>query len=323
MRSFNGARARRIALALVLVPLSIGVSLLFTADRGYWSPGVRSMQAAVQTHALKPQCTALGLHDPGYLAECTFNSSAPNKPIYLLGDSMAWNYSEAAISAGEQLGRPVVMVSMPPWCNFADLYVIPFHGDGPACREGYEAAMTWLSGQPAGTVVIATKNVVGDPLSRIGDKPNAILAADVINTDPDRYWQIADAGLASTVRKIESLGNDVVLALPPPSFVEPERFEPNSCRLTQLMSGNCVGRMSAAESDAYWQLPRFHLERVAAETGAGEWDPRPLFCNRDICTTQKDGLNLYHDSVHISSGASLLLGPSLAQALGERRLTRH
>ena len=311
---FHGTRAVKIIAATLLVPVLIGVSLLVAVGRGYWSPRVLAMQAAVQQHALKAACVPFGLKDPGYSALCTYNSSGPNKPIYVVGDSTAWHFSEAAIRAGELLGRPVTLVGN-AGCDFADLYyVTPLDKNG-SCRAGYDSTMAWLRTQPAGTVVITSINVAGEPGISVGNRPDALLDADAVTTDPARYWHVVDASLASTVQTIESFGHKVLLVQAAPEFVEPVKFQPTHCTLSQLMANTCVGRMTLSEADAFQAAHRAYVARVAAQTGTRVWDPRDFFCQQGICTTQKNGLNLYHDAVHISAGASQLLGPSLAQAL--------
>jgi peptidoglycan/LPS O-acetylase OafA/YrhL len=314
MQPFQGTRALKVVVTTLLAPVLIGASLLFAAGHGYWSQGIQAMQAAVQQFGSIRYCTALNLNDPGYSKKCGFNPGGSNKPIYLVGDSTAWHFSEAAIRAGELLGRPVNLIGNPN-CYFEDIYTVRAREDAWSCRRGYEAAMEWLRTQAPGTVIIADIILDGNRDILVGRRPDAILNGDTLATDPARYWDVVDSGLASTIRTLNSFGDDVLLVQAAPIFTEPPKFQPALCTVGELRANNCVGRLSLGEANSIQQFHRAFLARVAAQTGAGLWDPRDFFCRQERCTTQRDGLNLYRDELHISSSASQLLGPSLAKAL--------
>ena len=315
-QGFHGLRlAKAVGIAL-FVPLLVCSTVRFVADRGYWSPGIRAMQAAVlQQHPLSNACVAYNLDTESYLAECVFNADAAGKPLYLVGDSTAWHFSDAAIIAARRLGRPLNLIGV-PLCEFKDIYA-----DKPElsprgnklCREGYETAMHWLLRHEPGTVLISNINVIfEDDSIAVGRQP------DALTTDPQRRIAALDAGLTATVKALQNAGHRVVLAQIAPNFKLPKVFDPLRCTINQLRSNDCVGRMSISEADTVERFQRLSLQEIAVQTRADIWDPRDFFCHSGICATQGYGLNLYRDQFHISADASRLLAPSLVEALADK-----
>lgn len=321
LRGLHGRRAAKLVATTVSVPLLVCLSTLVATRHGYWSPGVRSMQAAVQLQ-LNAVCT-LDNDGQGDVQPCAFNSKAQGKPIYLVGDSTATHLSGAAIGAGELLGRPVRLLTI-PLCQFKNVFT-KAQADDPiiqaarvnvqlvaGCRERYETAMQWLVKQPDGAVIIANLNqeYQGSAIE-FGPQP------DALTRSPSELVGVLNEGLASTVTALQNAGHQVLIVQAAPAFRGQVRFDPYRCTWNQLRTDRCVARMSRREADSIQQTQRPSLETVATATGAGLWDAREFFCPQAECSTQGYGINLYRDEIHISAGAAKMLAPSLAEALTE------
>lgn len=302
-------RAAQIAAITLLVPVLICVGVAAASRHGYWSPGIRQMQAAVlEPHAVTG-CVTEDQPD-GISRPCVFNSAAPGEPIFLVGDSTAWHLSEAAIGAGEILKRPVKILPVPS-CPFKDVYIsTPHPRADQACRIKYESVMRWLRGQHAGTVIISDLNSVYHwPGAGFGLDPGKF------ETDDTPRDQMLDLGLKKTVHELQASGHGVLLVQAFPEFEQPTKFDPLTCTLMSLYSNDCTATVTRRDADTFQQPERSSLERIAGETGATLWDPRDHFCTSETCSTQRDGVNLYVDMVHISAAASRALASSLAAAL--------
>ena len=313
LAQFSGLRLVRVVAITLFVPLALALSVNFVANRGYWSPGVRGMQdAALGHHAMTDDCLAANLH-PGKPAACRWNASTPGQPIYLVGDSTAWHFSEAAIGASTTLKRPLAMIDV-PGCPFKDVYIQAPHmapdRNQAACRQLYENAMEWLVEQPAGTVVISELNgTYREPDAAVGSRPQKLTSS------PTDRAQALDLGLTSTIEKLRRAGHSVLLVQAAPDFSYPVKFDPLRCTLGGLQAGSCNRTIPRQLADSVQAMERGSVQTIAARTGSEIWDPRSFFCTNDECSTYRYGVNLYRDAIHISASASRMLAPSLADAL--------
>lgn len=313
IRRFRGKQATRVAIPTMLVPITICVVTLWASQAGYWSQGIKTMQMTVwakhATDVSSTQCFVdqdSPVHAQDSVSPCVFNAAAEGRPIYLVGDSTAWHFAEAAIGAGELLGRPVEVVWL-PGCAFKNLFMHSrFERRNEACRRGYEATMGWLDSARPGTVVISEIN------SNFGNRPVGLQADGPERADS--FPTAEAAGLVSTIESLKRAGHSVVLVQAVPRFSPP--FDPLKCTWSQLRRNDCIGLISRTNADELQRKERAALQQIGLQTGAGLWDPRNLFCSDRECRTQIDGLNLYIDAKHISPDASRMLAPSLAETIG-------
>lgn len=305
--SLQGRVAWKIGSAAILSPVLACTFILMASAHGYWSSGVRAMQRVFQAHAMTG-CPIDG-RPAGMQYPCVFNNDARGVPIYVVGDSTAAHFSEAAIGAGRLLSRPVKMLS-DTYCEFKDIFLdsdaIASAHAVQICRERYRSTLDWLLKQSPGTVVVAEVN---KSYQGIGGAVG--LREDALTTDPEKRVEVLDEGLESTIRKLQAVGHTVLLVQAVPDFVG---FDPYLCRWTQLWANDCLARMSRERADAIQSVQRSAMRRVAVQMGSGLWDPRDLFCDAE-CSTQLRQVNLYKDAIHISPDASRMLAPSLAEAV--------
>jgi peptidoglycan/LPS O-acetylase OafA/YrhL len=315
LQGLRGWRVVRVVSITLFLPLFVSASTHFAANRGYWSPGIRAMQDAVlEPHAMRFGCSAAAnLVSGENIHSCVWNANEAGKPIYLVGDSTAWHFSEAAIGASGLLGRPLTVITL-LGCPFKDVFIqspnLPSYRSQKACRQGYEDAVRWLGEQPPGTVVISELN---------GEYRKTDLAfglqSEAVPTGPAGRPQVLDDGLTSTIVTLKRAGHSVLLVQAAPDFEYPVTFDPLRCTWSELRADTCIARMPRSVADSIQHLERSSLRKIATQTGSDLFDPRDFFCSTDECTTQGHGVDLYRDAFHISAKASRMLAPSLAAAL--------
>jgi peptidoglycan/LPS O-acetylase OafA/YrhL len=314
-QGLRGWRVVRVVSITLFVPLFVSASTHLAANRGYWSPGIRAMQDAVlKPHAMRFGCSAAANLVSGELIHsCVWNANAAGKPIYLVGDSTAWHFSEAAIGASGILGRPLTVITL-FGCPFKDVFIqapnLPSYRNQKACRQGYKSAMRWLGEQPPGAVVISELN------SDYRKTDIAFgLQSETLTTSPAGRTRVLDDALTSTIVTLKHAGHSVLLVQAAPDFEYPVTFNPLRCTWSELRADTCIARMPRSVADSIQRLERSSLRTIATQTGTGLFDPRDFFCSSDECTTQGHGVDLYRDAFHISANASRMLAPSLAAAL--------
>lgn len=315
LQHLRGLRLVRIVLTTVFVPVILASSLFYFASVGYWSPGVRTMQKAVLSdHAARATCSAMNLVPYGPPASCIWNSRAEGTPMYLVGDSTAWHFSEAAIGASDLLHRPLSITRI-PGCPFRDVYIhapnMPFERNQQTCRHMYETTMDWLVRQPPGTVIISQLNSqYRESGLHVGVQP------DELSTVSHQREQALNQGLALTIDALERAGHSVLLVQAAPNFEKPVEFDPLECTLITLQAGACNATMQRDVADSIQSIERSATLEIAEQTGSSVWDPRGFFCSEAECSTYRYGVNLYRDHIHISAEASQMLASSLAEAVG-------
>ncbi|QIS40677.1 acyltransferase [Clavibacter capsici] len=305
----------RLAAAL-LVPAVIVVGTVgIASDRGWGIPEVQAIHAR---HTGWDACMTFATLGDGSAADpdparCTWDAEATGRPVYLVGDSNASQFSEAVIAASSSLGRPTSMRTAAA-CPFVDVHrqigATPTAQDR-ACRAYYEDALAWLEGAPAGTVVIAsTEGYWSGGDAAIGRTPQ-----DVSRDVAARTAALA-VGLTRTTTALRDAGHDVVLvqSVPHPIF-SGHRDVPESCSVLALATRTCALSVPLAEIDAVQSPSRTTLEQVAESTGATVLDLRDAFCDASSCAMDRDGELLYQDAMHLTVEASRTFAPRFAEAL--------
>jgi peptidoglycan/LPS O-acetylase OafA/YrhL len=297
----------RLVAVTLAIPLALAGALGFAAQNVFWIPDSNGLYAAVRTGHASDGCDLKGFSPE----RCTWNHESTGRPIYLVGDSTAWHFTEAAIGAAEQLDRPVSVLQL-YGCPFKDVYV-----DRPTappremhdCRDGYEAMMRFLAGSPDGLVMISELNGLFRPSTTAVGRTTT-----EFTTDARERTKVLEAGLRTTIAELQDAGHSTLLVQAAPDFAV-QAFSPASCSVLQLARKRCHAQMTLAEADALQGAERRSVERVVATTRSAVWDPRAFFCPAGTCVTQIPGASLYRDGFHISAQASAMLAPDLARAV--------
>lgn len=286
----------RVVAAVVTPPLVLAVASWLVAD-SYWSPRLETVAASPhQQHAMYTMGCWYDEHsgavDP---PPCRWQPDAPGAPVYLVGDSHAAALTEALVGASARIGRPLLATAGSA-CPLLDLRVTSPSRAGYdiACQEYARRVLTWLDGQPPGTVVIATTDNYW-----LNSKHGVMLADGTTTTRTDLKIAAMREALTRTVRSLQAAGHQVVLVQTVPSFRGDYAWAPARCSLSSTLAG-CPQRMPAAASTQRSAAVRAALSSVGSATHAIVVDLTPEICPGGVCVTADSGGPVYADESHLT-----------------------
>ncbi|MDO5698060.1 MAG: acyltransferase family protein [Dermatophilus congolensis] len=317
IRKDNTLVGRRLAIAVaatLLPALALAGALQVGTARHWGSDRVAAYAAAVdQAHASRENGCDRRLPLGAVSAEnCVWGARAPGTPIYLVGDSNADHFSEAVITAGERLARPVTIATTNA-CPFLDLSFEDrrpeWSSQNEACRTYVQESLSDLASKRAGTVIIANSDVYWDregiALGAPGSEPSLDPAAKLAALGP---------ALDSTIARLEAAGHHVLIAQSTPKWTGTHEWGPENCSTVAVLTGSCGAAMTTAVAEeVQGPVRRAVAERAGA--GVGVWDTWTTLCPADTCTTSEGDLVRYRDSGHITVDQSRALAPELIAAL--------
>lgn len=298
---------------ILLITLTSGVSITFAAlvlvlcSVGYGT-ATENAQRSMRLHAVDVAgCAPAEPYIDIPWSSCRWNESARGERIYLLGDSNAGHFSEAVISAGDRLGRPVTILAAPT-CPFMDLR--SYGPVEPDTCSGYVArAVDYLRTQPPSTIIIGSSSLPSMPLEIAGDDSGTEAWARA-------SAQYISAVLQDTVEVLQSAGHTVVLTQVAIQFAnDPHVFDVYKCTVWTLNMDQCDQTMSRKFADQRQKLMIDAYSQAAQSTSAKLIDVRDELCPLEACTTSLDGVFRYRDSTHISVDQSSWLAPLFENAL--------
>jgi peptidoglycan/LPS O-acetylase OafA/YrhL len=308
----------------IVTPVALAATLSIAASNDFWSPRVTEMQKTQQVHVgFQPNCMSFEPKTAGSEDDCVWNAEAEGAPIYLVGDSIAAHYDEALIGASAALDRPLLMVT----AAGCPVYHIVLDTPGEkapvdatkeaGCAPYIDGTLDWLESQPPGLVVMGANDVswwaptpIVDSKKMTGDIGDVTALADVSAARVDDKQEALTEGMASTIVRLKDAGHDVSIAQAPPSYrFPPPAWQPTACSVATIVADLCSASASIEEMDRIQGPTRVAVEEAAASAGATVLDLRDYFCPDGKCVTQRDGLRLYFDDIHISVPASKALVP--------------
>jgi peptidoglycan/LPS O-acetylase OafA/YrhL len=296
---------------IVIPPLALSMTLLLLADNGWYSEPVQRLTNLVRMHAgFENGCFSATPQSALSPDQCLWNAGAKGSPIYLVGDSHADHFTEAAVGAGRILDRPVYSYTK-SGCPFIDVYVqIPGRSsDWPdGCRSYYADTLNWLRMQPPGVVVNGFADFYWhDTAVEVGRTKNTM------TIDPASRTAALGEGLESTLSSVRAMGHEVLVTLPTPVFSEPYSWDLGSCTLWTITKGQCTATMPLPHADRM-QADSIRAATTATQaTGTTLLDLRNQLCPDGVCG-EPNGQN-WNDGSHLSVDASAALAGTFAKAI--------
>lgn len=321
----SGMRMGMLAAATVAPPLLMAVALGLTSRLG-WIPHdlQNGFKDVAQIHAPSTRgCHVSGAFNPRVMENCTWNEGSRQDPIYLVGDSQAEALAEAAIGAGDLLGRPVSVFTgsscpvlerteiVEPTTDDDFFPERPQATDFDHCPRYVDATVDWLVGARPGAVLIAGFDQYWwDPAIGVRDESGSVVH------DESGKLRLMEHGLAGTVKTLKDAGHRVILVQSIPTFRNPTPiWDPSGCSIVTFAEGSCHRKVPVQVVDRIQSDSREALSRVAGQTGASVLDLRDIFCRGGYCSTERDGVSIYRDATHITVPWSERLAPEFADAV--------
>ncbi|MFF5322626.1 SGNH hydrolase domain-containing protein [Janibacter hoylei] len=251
------------------------------------------------------------------ISQCTWGADRAGRPIYLMGDSNAGQFTEALIGASERLGRPLVVATR-GGCPMVDVETrvkgsagIPAQG----CRAWFDDAKTWLTEQEPGTVVLAGagESITDETLEVRGQQ--GPWSSD--ESTKSRLWR---QGSTSASEAVEAAGHDVVVVAPIPHLEGSGRpwWHPAECANVNWFQGDpqaCNREVPRSEYLSAQAQDRAAAQQAAKVVDGTYLDLQDSLCANGMCSAFRDGRWWYRDGLHISTYGSEQLVEPFTEAL--------
>ena len=321
------SRAWTWAIAIVAVPVAIAVGVGALAQRDAWVtsavvPALRNFSANYEPHKGWRECLSTGTLDGQASAmvpfgTCRWNPAGTGSPIYLIGDSNAAQFTEAAIGAAERLDSPLILDAA------ADCPVLDAAISGPtrtpagdaACDQRVAQVLQALEKATPGTVILANTDMyawkpafsIGSTRAELSDDPAAKVTS---------YAQ----GLANVIDRLQRAGHRVVVVQPIHRFEGVgQEWNPTLCTIIDFLGTGCRAEVPLTEVDTRQGPIRSAITQLAAERRVPVIDLRERLCINGVCPTTNDGMQLYVDAGHISVPVSQDSVDTFAVAITQAR----
>jgi peptidoglycan/LPS O-acetylase OafA/YrhL len=315
--------ALRVLVPAVAVPAVICAGLILGAMKGWGIAPLQQSEAQLNVRPIKYNvCLSDVPLTARDMSSCTWGAGRDGKPIYLIGDSNAQQFSEAAIRAGEMTGRPVI-IGARGGCPLVDVdtwVMTKPQSVSASCNSWVEDAHRWLSKQKPGTVMLAAAS------EDIGDDTVSLKApgARTWESSADGKANAWAQGLRSADARVRVAGHQLVVLSTIPHFPGVVRpwWNPADCPNNVWLSkdpADCSPSLPLAAEDSR-QQPVLLSEKAAVAAAGGAWlDLRSQLCPGGECRGHARGQWLYRDGLHITTWESEKLGPAIAAALAPGR----
>jgi peptidoglycan/LPS O-acetylase OafA/YrhL len=312
LRNVSKKTMTMIVAVTIVPPIVLALGLWSAADHGFWNQRVQQFVASVQPmHAGNAAgCNKSIAPSERKATKCVWNANGTGTPVYLVGDSHADHFSEAVIAATTHLDQPLTIATANA-CPFYDVHFYSTAAPNSPCRQFVQKTLQWLKQQPPGIVILSTSSVYWN--SKVF---SAGPTADAMTNDLETKRANLQAGLTSTVKQLEAMGNRVVLVQDVPYFASPYASDPHQFSTLEIASGQDLATQMPREfADKNQQAARSAITEVAQVTGASVLDVREFFCPENLCRTQLGETYLYRDDGHISIAGAKKLGPLFRNVL--------
>lgn len=301
-----------LAIAVVALPLAASATAYF-ASRALNTESSAMRPSLAETSGCITQFP-LGIASVPVVEDCTFNGDSPGRPIYLVGDSHAAQFSDGLLIAATELNRPLIIRSNAgcPFPTFPSN--LDHQANTQACQQIDAATAEYLASAPPGTVVIANTDIytrfpsisfndTGDPVL---DEPSKLERVEVI--------EIAE------IEKLTATGNSVIVVETIPNFNGDDDFLNEAARHCSLPFHALIGTCSPYTEELEAISGRQRLgwmtqARIVNATGATLLSLRDQICPEGMCSYGTSRSPIFRDDHHIAAPESESLAPDWIEAL--------
>ena len=289
----NGGRLLVVVALSIAIPAATAVLVLRGSERAWNNPSIESMTEQIVPVPISYTrgCdfgTPLGQQEG---LDCTWFPDARGGAVYLLGDSQAAQFAEAAIAAVEPIERSLTIAT-----EGSCAFLLRTEGEelvtSPECDTYITQSVEWLLTQPPATVLIG-------------------MSGNYVN--PDTEADIRER-LTRSIETLQQAGHSVALFQAVPQFFG---WTPYTCSMLDVLRDpqGCGTSVPREVMDDQQALALRLLTEIAASTNAELVDVRPELCPDDSCATNDRDFWRYRDMFHISVGQSERLSDSVRSAL--------
>lgn len=281
-------------IALLFFPIVISSVLLFGSYNGWGNKKIQSANYQFQQSPIgyEEGCVNHNNSDEGLFSGCLWNSFGIKKPFYLIGDSMAGQWTNVLIEIGLQESRPVGihLYNSCPFIKFGEVNRPEFIN--PECEVYVKRVLKELASSGVGTVII-------------GMSPNYINSSNEL-----RY----EKAYIETLKTIRAMGHQVVLLGPTPQFY-PWAIEKCSAYIAYVDISACGTSLNLAELNVQQKEFNELLKNASLISGVRTINLNQIICDGENCSTNIGNEWRVKDAYHLSLGFTKKLTMKLKQSL--------
>jgi len=294
----TGLPLARLVAVTVIPPLALAGTLGLAVSNGFWDASVQKYQAAtLAAHAGDATgCTREAWRDP---AKCTWNRGATRRPIYLVGDSNADQFSEALIGAAKSASRPMVGLTEQGCPYLPASLDLETQELTTRCGHYSRDTQAYLQTVTPGLVIIANSYI----WFRDSRRDAAVgIPGQAPSQDPRAKLEALSSGLSAAVRSLQGAGHTVLLVQAIPHWGDQKTAEGwNECSALELMTKKCSSTMSIRDATSRQGAAADVVNVVARGNGIEVLDLSSELCSSGTCSSvAPNGMIRYSDSTHIT-----------------------
>jgi peptidoglycan/LPS O-acetylase OafA/YrhL len=299
-------RSRRQLVALVGATVGIPLAcaaLVGLGARAAWWMEWPSNLVGQDNHVAYEHCTDQPF-DPG---KCTWNQGLTGGQVLLAGDSQAYAAADGVIEAAQSLGMSTV-VSSRSGCPVSSLDTT---GDKPYdCPSWQRQVLDFALSTKPRAVVIANRST-----GYTNSGWRTTISEDGAVANSTNAVSLYAAGLTDAVRELRAAGIPVIILQ---NIPEPDQVEAQPSLFRRAFPPTTSSAFDPADTLARRAPVALVEGSIAGEhPGTVVVDPVKVLCQTDACPMERDGEPIYLDPLHLTREGSLLLSPTLADAISQ------
>lgn len=305
-KSVPKLRGSRLFSLVLVPPLVLAILILFAASNSFWSENVRKGELGWQeSPSLIKGCLSTTPLFERDLDACTWGQEFTRPPIYLVGDSNAAHFDSAVISVGNELRRPVSVITYGS-CPLSSAYMGKLRlEESESCFDFTQDFLRLMENSPPSTILVASSDAYWE-----NDAIDVGATIENLTRIPSEKALILKQGLVTVIERLEDAGHEVMLVYPVPSYANrAPHWSRGECSVVRIIREGCVGSATTEEMYEAQKYARGTIASVVDEKNVALIDPSEVLCPLGRCFTELDDSPLYIDSFHINSDGSKLLAP--------------
>ena len=279
-----------------LVPAILAISTWFMASK-YWEPKFQNFLFQTQNFtSVNGECHFDS--DKEKPKTCMFNSVLAQRPIYLIGDSNAAHFGPGLEIVANKIGRPLIITTGASCPLIYENILFNGRPQSNDCKVYYDFVIDLLEKKERGLVFISFSD-------RYFTDPHYAVVQSSLNNSSNgvtKYPLLIDS-FDSTIRKIQSLGHEVIFINPIPHFLNQYNWNPRTCLLHQLLNG-CEQVMPLGFSKKIQDPFLSAIKVVTQSNEVKNVDLSATICPNSICRTEDSEGWIYSDATHLTNSFS-------------------
>ncbi|MHB8059753.1 MAG: acyltransferase family protein [Gaiellaceae bacterium] len=297
-----------LAAVCIAVPIAANLGLLRAQEALSSTKAMTSWRKVERLHLdHRKRCASGATLGSAKNAHCVWRVQRARGDVVLFGDSNAGQLAEPVIQAGNRAGYNVRLATYTS-CPFMKVRLKRIDGESKLCPRFAAESLDYIVRAKPSLVVLASRTdfYLQNPVDGLGFIGGSLTFS---NSGKARIWRQV---LHSTLLRLSAAGVPVLLVQPIPVLP----LDPATCAVVRVLLGKCSSSLPRSAVDKWLRLA-IRTNRAGARGVEGAWllDFENELCEKNRCTTVKNGISLYRDSRHLSVDGALTLSGKFQRAI--------